>query len=127
MFCLPRVIRDETNVLDWSVIRVNATGDHGNRQPLQAVRGLDLVAVSPAVLVVLDAVVEDEDVGFLNLMKVAAPRYVTRLKNDTIHNILGLLPVRNSSASRLMRRTSKRRPASWNSPRRIPTGRPALG
>jgi hypothetical protein len=36
-------------------------------------------------LVVLDIVIEDENVGFMNLVKVAAPWDIGGLKDDALH------------------------------------------
>lgn len=36
-------------------------------------------------LVVLSIIVKNKNIGLLNLMKIAAPRYVRGLKNDAIY------------------------------------------
>ncbi len=54
-------------------------------QPLLALRGLDLVAVAPAMLIVLNVVVEDEQVGAADLVEVAAPGNVRGLEDDDVH------------------------------------------
>src|ERR1700680_2771100 len=84
---------------------------------------LNLIAIPPAVFVVLDTIIEYEDVGLLNLMEVAPPRDVARLENDALHKDLGLVVLRNSSANMPIRSASTRRPSRRNSPPRIPPNR----
>src|SRR5215468_3019421 len=59
-----------------------ATGKDGDGEPEQALVGFDAVAVPPAVLVVLDVVVEDEDVALGELVKVAEPGEIAGLEHD---------------------------------------------
>ena len=56
----------------------------GSSSQIVPVRGLDPVAVAPAVLVVLDVVVEEEDVRLLDLVEVASPGYVRRLNDGEL-------------------------------------------
>src|SRR5215468_11670742 len=84
MFGFPRIVWREANVPDRHVMRMNALGDDGDGQPLETICRLDLIAISPAMLIVLDTIVENKDVGLLNLMKVTAPRDVARLQNHTV-------------------------------------------
>ncbi len=53
-----------------------------NRQPLLTVRCFDQVSISPAMLVVLNVIVEHEHVGLENLVEVSAPRNIRWLQND---------------------------------------------
>ena len=59
-----------------------AVGQHGDGEPERPLVRLDAVAVSPAMLVVLDIVVEDEDVALVELIEVAEPRQVAGLEDD---------------------------------------------
>src|SRR5262249_19431861 len=59
-----------------------ATGEEGDGEPEQALVGFDAVAVPPAVLVVLDVVVEDEDVALVELVEVAEPGEIAGLEHN---------------------------------------------
>lgn len=54
-------------------------------QPLLPLYGLDLIAVAPTVLVVLNIIVEDEKVCSMDLVENSAPGDVGRLQDDYIH------------------------------------------
>src|SRR5262249_25531246 len=59
-----------------------ATGENGDGEPKQSLVGFDVVAVPPAVLVVLNVVVEDEDVALVELVEVAEPGEIAGLEHD---------------------------------------------
>ena len=75
---------DAADLVDRRALDHVAGGGHRDREPDRAVRGLDAVAVAPAVLVVLDVVVEDEDVRLLDLVEVPAPGNVGRLDDGEL-------------------------------------------
>src|SRR5215208_4119413 len=54
-------------------------------EPLFALCSLDLVAVAPAVLVILHIIVEDKQIGAADLIKITAPRNIRRLQNNDVH------------------------------------------
>ena len=58
----------------------------GDRQPLFALCGLDLVPVTPAMFVVLHIVIKNEQIRFADLSKVPPPRDVRWLQNDDVHS-----------------------------------------
>src|SRR5215467_11446967 len=58
-----------------------ATGEDGDGEPEQSLVGLDAVAIPPAVLVVLDVVVEDEDVALVERVEVAEPGEIAGLEH----------------------------------------------
>lgn len=91
---------------------------HWDREPTQALGGLDAVAIPPVVLRILEVVVEYEKIGVMDYVEVALPRKVVGL-ND------GDAPTgRTWRASRdlravshigreLMRRIARTSPAAW--------------
>jgi len=46
---------------------------HRNGQPLFALCSFDLVAIPPAMFIVLNIVIKDKKVSFADLMKIASP------------------------------------------------------
>ena len=50
--------------------------------------GLDAVSVPPASVIVLNAIIKDEKVGLPDLIEVATPRDVARLKYDYVHEAI---------------------------------------
>ena len=74
---LPVVNFDVTNLLAMA-----SAVEDGYRQPERAVRRFDAVAITPAVLVELDIIVVDEDVGTPHLVEETKPGQVAGLKNS---------------------------------------------
>jgi hypothetical protein len=62
--------------------RALVAGTDRDRQPLQAIAGLDSVAVAPAARRKLGVVVEHEDVGVADEIEIALPRKVRGLVDD---------------------------------------------
>ena len=56
-------------------------------QPNWTIGSLNSVPITPAVLIVLNIIIEDEDISLTDLMKVAAPRDIIGLVNYAFHNI----------------------------------------
>src|SRR5215211_4222381 len=54
-------------------------------QPPFSLRGLDLVAVAPAVLIILHVIIENKKIGAADLIKVPAPGNVGGLNNGDVH------------------------------------------
>jgi hypothetical protein len=60
---------------------MNRDGD-----PLPSLRGLDLVSIPPAMLVVLHVIVKNEEVGAADLVEIAPPRQIGRLQDYNFHS-----------------------------------------
>jgi hypothetical protein len=61
------------NLVNRSAIDGIAFCVNRNRQPVQAGRALDAVAIAPSMFVVLNVIVENENVASANQVEIAAP------------------------------------------------------
>src|SRR5687768_7964439 len=80
----PRLGPINTHISDGCAIRY-APGVDRNRQPLFSLMSLDLIAVTPAMLIVLHIIIEDKQIRAADLVKIAPPGNVGRLQDDNVH------------------------------------------
>jgi hypothetical protein len=56
-----------------------------NRQPHRTIHGFDAVTIAPAMFVILNIVIENKNIRFVDLMKISPPWDVIWLVDDTLH------------------------------------------
>src|SRR5580693_3630342 len=91
-----------------------------NAQPLRALRCLYSVTVSPAMLIVLDIVIKDEKVRFLNLVKISSPWDVRGLQDHASHDY-SVSTFRKSCRSNPIYKADSRSPLSRKPSRSTPS------
>ena len=87
---LPVVFGPGFGPVDFDILDRDALGDAGamdrDGDPLFTLSGLDLVAIAPAVLVILDIVIEDEQISARHLVKISTPGDIGGLQDDNVHS-----------------------------------------
>ena len=83
MFLAPLLRHIDQYIFDQDMLAEESLVKHRNGQPMTAVVSFNSVAVSPAVFVVLDVVIKDEKIRFLDLVEIAAPGDIGWLQNNT--------------------------------------------
>ena len=79
MFPIPVPFLRDLHVTNQRSLPAFAGRAKGNRQPLHAIPRLDAVTIAPTVVIILHVVIENEDVRFPDLVKIAAPWYIRGL------------------------------------------------
>src|ERR1700690_1548540 len=85
MILLPGFAPVYFHIPDLDPVR-HARAVHGNGQPLFSLRTFDLIAVPPAMLVILHVIIENEQVGAAYHVKIPAPWNIGRLQYDDDHS-----------------------------------------
>jgi hypothetical protein len=83
MFLAPLLRHIDEDVFDQDMLAEESLVKHRNGQPVTAAARFNAVAVSPAVFVVLDIIVKDEKIRFIDLVEIAAPGDIGWLQNNT--------------------------------------------
>lgn len=74
-----------SHLVNRNVFFHNALGHDRYGEPLTAAWCFNAIAVSPAMLIILNVVVKYEHIRLINLMEIAPPRDVGWLQNDAVH------------------------------------------
>src|SRR6185503_15169804 len=75
----------DPHILDGDSFR-HSFAMHRDRQPLFALRGFDLIAIAPAMFIILHVIIKNEQIRLADLTKVSAPRNIGGLQNDNVHS-----------------------------------------
>src|SRR5689334_18705443 len=81
----PWIVPRDLNLINRNIFRLRPMTMNGDRQPLFATGRLDLIAIAPTALIILDIIVKNKQVGAADLVKIAAPRNIGGLENNNFH------------------------------------------
>ena len=81
----PRLGPVNAHILDGDTLH-DTFAMHRDGEPLFALMGLDLVAVAPAMFVVLNIIIKDKQISAANLIEISPPGNIGRLQDDNVHS-----------------------------------------
>lgn len=82
VFLIPWPVPADADLVDRYMRGLSAMAMYRNGQPGGTMGRLDAITIAPAALIVLYIVIKDEDIGFLDLVKITTPGDVGGLQDN---------------------------------------------